>query len=121
MDNVTPASAPVVSTPVIAFEDFTKLDLRVGKILEAAAHPNADKLLVLKVDIGDRQVQIVAGIKQFYAPENIINKQVVVLTNLAARPLRGVESQGMVLAVKMSDTMGILTVDKDAPAGSKVS
>jgi len=108
------------SKPVISYDDFAKIELKTGKILEAAAHPDADKLLVLKVDVGDRQLQLVAGIKATYTPESLIGKTVIVLTNLAPRPLRGVESQGMVLAATTESGVRVLTVDGDALAGSPV-
>ena len=76
------------SKPMISYEDFAKIEFKTGKVLEATAHPDADKLLVLKVDIGDKQLQLVAGIKATYTPESLIGKTVVVLTNLAPRPLR---------------------------------
>lgn len=82
---------------VTTFEDFTKMDLRVGTILEAEKMPKADKLLVLKVDTGIDTRTIVSGIAEHFAPEDVIGKQVTVLANLAPRKLRGVESQGMIL------------------------
>ena len=81
----------------IQFDDFSKLDMRVGTIIEAEKMPKADKLLVLKVDTGLDQRTIVSGIAQSFAPEDIIGQQVTVLINLAPRKLRGVESQGMIL------------------------
>src|SRR5699024_2242386 len=79
------------------FEDFTKMDLRVGTIIEATKMPKADKLLVLKVDTGLDVRTIVSGIAESFKPEDIIGKKVTVLVNLAPRKLRGVESQGMIL------------------------
>ena len=81
----------------IQFDDFSKLDMRIGTIIEAEKMPKADKLLVLKVDTGLDQRTIVSGIAQSFAPEDIIGQQVTVLINLAPRKLRGVESQGMIL------------------------
>ena len=105
---------------MITYEDFTKLELRAGKILEAAAHPNADKLLVLKVDLGDKQVQLVAGIKLYYQPEALIGKNVVVLANLEPRQLRGVESQGMVLAAHDESGIKLLAIDGEIKPGSGI-
>jgi len=105
---------------MITYEDFTKLELRVGKVLAAEAHPNADKLLVLKVDIGEKQVQLVAGIKASYSPEQLIGKTVVVLANLEPRALRGVESQGMVLAATDVNGIRVATIDGEMTAGSIV-
>jgi methionyl-tRNA synthetase len=79
------------------FEDFSKLDLRVGTILEAEKMPKANKLLVLKVDTGIDMRTIVSGIAEHFSPEEVIGKRVTVLVNLAPRALRGVESQGMIL------------------------
>ena len=79
------------------FDDSTKLDMRVGTILEAEKMPKADRLLLLKVDTGIDTRTIVSGIAESFTPEEIIGKQVTVLVNLAPRKLRGVESQGMIL------------------------
>jgi len=83
--------------PTSTFEDFSKLDLRVGTILEAEKMPKANKLLVLKVDTGIDIRTIVSGIAEHFSPEEVIGKRVTVLVNLAPRALRGVESQGMIL------------------------
>ncbi len=90
------------------FDDFMKMDIRTGTILEAEKHPNADKLLVLKVDVGTDIRTIVSGIAQFYQPQELPGKQVTVLVNLAPRKLRGIESQGMILMAE--DTEGNLTM-----------
>jgi methionyl-tRNA synthetase len=82
---------------LIQFEDFYKMDLRVGTIIEAEKMPKANKLLVLKVDTGIDVRTIVSGIAESFKPEDIIGKRVTVLVNLAPRTLRGVESQGMIL------------------------
>ena len=82
----------------ITYDDFAKLELRVATIVEAKIHPNADKLLVLQVDLGGEKRQICAGIRAFYSPEQLVGKQVVVVANLEPRPLRGEISQGMLLA-----------------------
>jgi len=89
--------------PQIAYEDFAKLDLRVGTILSCEKHPKADKLLVFQVDMGSETRQIVSGIAQYYKPEETVGKQVVVVANLAPRKLRGVESQGMILFADKRD------------------
>ena len=107
----------------ISFEDFTKLDIRIGTILEAEKIPKTKKLLKLKVDVGIDTRTIVSGIAESFDPEKIIGQQVTVLVNLAPRKLRGVESQGMIL---MSDTPdGKLTfIEPDADSvnnGEKVS
>ena len=88
---------------LISYDDFAKMDIRIGTILEAEKMPKADKLLVLKVDTGIDKHTIVSGIAQSFAPEEIIGKKVTVLVNLAPRKLRGVESQGMILMVENSE------------------
>ena len=82
----------------VKYEDFAKLDLRVGKIIEAKDHPDADRLVVLQVDLGAEQRQIVAYIKKYYEPVQLLGKWIVVVTNLEPRTLRGVTSHGMLLA-----------------------
>ena len=88
---------------LISYDDFAKMDIRIGTILEAEKMPKADKLLVLKVDTGIDKRTIVSGIAQSFAPEEIIGKKVTVLVNLTPRKLRGVESQGMILMVENSE------------------
>ncbi|MCP4653426.1 MAG: hypothetical protein GY858_08615 [Candidatus Omnitrophica bacterium] len=105
---------------MITYQDFSKLELRVGKVLEVSDHPDADRLYVLKVDIGEKQVQLVAGIKQFYAPEDLENKLVVVLGNLEPKTVRGVESCGMLLAAKGGEKLTVLTTDTKVEPGSTV-
>src|SRR5580704_1896751 len=90
-----PAAPTVPAT--ITYEDFAKLDLRVATVVECIAHPNADKLLLLKVDIAGKQRQICAGLRAHYQPEQFIGKQVIVVANLAPRQMRGQISQGMLL------------------------
>ncbi|MEN2753651.1 methionine--tRNA ligase [Capnocytophaga sputigena] len=100
------ANAEVTVAPqkeLISYDDFAKMDIRIGTILEAEKMPKADKLLILKVDTGIDQRTIVSGIAQSFAPEEVIGKKVTVLVNLAPRKLRGVESQGMILMVENSE------------------
>ena len=89
--------------PLITYEDFEKMDIRIGTILSAAKMPKADKLLVLRVDTGIDERTIVSGIAQSFDPQEIVGKRVTVLANLAPRKLRGVESQGMILMVENSE------------------
>ena len=107
----------------ITFDDFAKIKLRVGKVIEAGPHPNADKLLVLKVDLGDEQRQLCAGIKGHYAPEDLVGANIVVVANLAPRMMRGVESQGMLLAASTPDKSQVilLTTREPIAPGSAVS
>ncbi len=116
------ADAPATPTP-IKYDDFAKLDLRIGRVAEAVAHPNADRLLVLKVDVGGEQRQVVAGIRGYYEPEQLVGKLVVILKNLEPRAMRGVESQGMILAASTDDRSQVilLSPSADIAPGSKVS
>ena len=114
----TEASKP--EEEFISIEDFQKVKLRVGKVIQAGPHPNADRLLVLKVDLGDEVRQVVAGIAQHYAPEDLVGKRVVVVANLKPSKLRVEISEGMVLAAVDGKDLGLITVDKDLPAGSIV-
>lgn len=104
---------------LIPYQDFEKLDLRVGKIVEAEKHPNADTLVVLTVDIGE-PVTVVAGIKQWYDPSDLVGKNVALLANLEPITLRGIQSKGMILAAKDEKGVSLLTVDRDVEAGSQV-
>ena len=95
----------------IKYDDFAKLELRVAKVLEARPHPNADKLVLLQIDVGDQQKQIVAGIRQHYAPEQLVGKLIVVVNNLEPALLRGETSNGMLLAATSEEKVIVLTVD----------
>lgn len=110
--------------PEITFDDFMKVDLRVGKIVEVSEHPNADKLLVVKVDLGSEVRTICAGIKAWYSPEQLLGRNIIVVANLAPRKLRGIESHGMLVAASNDDHSDviILTTEKDsAEPGSTCS
>jgi len=105
----------------ISYEDFSKLDIRIGTIKEATPHPNADKLIILKIDEGKEEPrQLVAGIKGYYKEEEIIGKKIVFLANLEPKPLRGEVSNGMILAAVERDSLALLTVDRDIPNNAKV-
>ncbi|MBZ4044069.1 methionine--tRNA ligase [Flavobacterium hibisci] len=107
---------------LIQFEDFAKMDIRIGTILEAEKMPKANKLLVLKVDTGIDVRTIVSGIAESFSPEEIIGKRVSVLANLAPRALRGVESQGMILMTTNAEgKLVFVNPDADAPNGSTVN
>jgi methionyl-tRNA synthetase len=126
MPDPAPAPAPAPPPPpaapaTITIDDFRKIVLKVGKVVEAATHTNANKLLVLKVDIGGEIRQVVSGIRQWYAPEQLVGKSVILVANLAPAQLRGVESQGMVLAASSGDQVILLSPEKEAAPGSKVS
>ncbi len=117
---MAPEAPPTPAVPTITYDDFAKIQLRVGRIVEAAPHPDADRLLCLKVDIGEAAPRsIVAGIRARFAPEALLGRQIVVVANLAPRKLRGVESHGMLLAASDGDLLVDL-VSVDAPPGSVV-
>jgi methionyl-tRNA synthetase len=105
---------------MISYEDFSKLEMKIGKVLEVEDHPNADKLYVLKVNIGDKEIQLVAGLKNHYSAEDLKGKNVVVLTNLEPRQLRGVESQGMVLAAQSNDKVCVIGPLDEIEPGSVI-
>ena len=112
--------------PIVSFEEFLKLDLRIAKVVEASDHPNADKLIVMTIDLGGEQRQIIAGLKDWYTAEQLVGKSLVVVTNLAPRKMRGLESNGMLLAASTGEypnfeDVVVLTTDREVPAGSPVS
>lgn len=106
----------------ITKEDFDKLDLRIGKILEVEDHPNANKLYVLKVDLNEPQLRtIIAGLKPYYKKEDLLNKKAVFVANLEPTNLRGIESDGMILAADNNQGKVIfLVTEKDIEVGSKI-
>jgi methionyl-tRNA synthetase len=106
---------------MISIEDFKKMELRIARIKEVADHPNADKLYVITLDLGDRTKQVVAGIKHDYEKEALIGKQVVVVDNLAPAVLRGVESQGMLLAARDEQGIVIISPERQVTLGSAVN
>lgn len=106
----------------ISINDFKRAELRTAKVLEAKPHPNADKLLLLKVDVGREQPkQIVAGIRKHYEPEQLVGRTIVIVDNLEPAMLRGEESQGMLLAASVGDRVMLLRPDADdVPGGCEV-
>ena len=106
--------------PEITYDDFSKLDLRIATILSAREHPNADKLLLLQIDLGDDQRQIVAGIRGHYEPDALVGRQIVVLTNLEEAMLRGEESAGMLLAASDGDGVVLLRPDRECKPGAGI-
>jgi methionyl-tRNA synthetase len=105
---------------MISIEDFRKVELKIATVKSAEPHPNADRLLVLQVDLGSEQRQICAGIRNHYNAEDLVGKQVVVVANLETAKLRGLESQGMLLAAS-DDGRVIINPEKPVQAGAKVS
>ena len=105
----------------IKYEDFAKAELVIGTIVEAKLHPNADKLLVLAVNIGTETRQIVAGISKHYTPEELKGQQIVVVLNLEPRALRGEMSHGMLLATSDDEgNLALIQPGKIMKAGSRV-
>lgn len=100
--------------------EFQKLELRVAEVKQAEKVEGADRLLKLQVDLGDETRQIVAGIAQHYTPEQLIGKQVVIVTNLKPATIRGVESRGMLLAASDEGGLSIVIPEKERQAGAKV-
>lgn len=115
------AKEVVMGKPEITIDDFDKVELKVAKVIEAKKHPDADKLLVLKVKIGEEERQIVSGIKKWYEPSDLIGKKVVVCTNLKPVKLRGVESKGMILAAANDDEFTIVSTLQDIDDGAVIS
>src|SRR3989344_1411129 len=97
---------------MITLEEFQKLDLRVGTITEVKNHPEADRLYILKVNFGEEERQLVAGLKEFYEEKELLKKQVIVVMNLQPVKFMGVESQGMLLAAGGKNQVAVLTTDK---------
>lgn len=105
---------------MITIEEFAKVELRVATIKTVEPHPNADRLLVLKIDLGDEERQLVAGIRAHYTPEELVGKQIVVVANLQPVTLRGVESQGMLLAASDGERVIVLSPEKAVTPGAKI-
>ncbi|NLX24091.1 MAG: methionine--tRNA ligase subunit beta [Phycisphaerae bacterium] len=108
---------------VIQYDDFAKVKLRVARVIEAHDHPRADKLIVLKIDLGTEQRQICAGLRGQYEAAALVGRNIIVVTNLAPRMMRGEESNGMLLAASNADHTRVilLTPDADIEPGSAVS
>lgn len=110
-----------IVTQTIPYAEFAKIELKVGTVTEATDIEGSEKLLMLKVDLGEESPrQVLAGVKEWYKPEDFIGKQVVVVANLEPRKMMGLESQGMMLAADSGDGPVFLTVPKEVPAGTKV-
>ena len=119
------AKAPAAEqADVITIDDFAKVDLRVAVVLAAERVPKTEKLLKLDLDRGSEQRTIVSGIAEFYAPEALVGKRIVVVANLKPARIRGVESRGMLLAAggrAPGEELGLVTLDSDIPPGTRVS
>ena len=105
---------------MITIEEFKKLNLRVARIKEIIDHPNADKLYIVRVMIGEEEREVVAGIKKGYTKEELLGKLVVVVENLEPAVIRGVESKGMILAAQDGETLAVISPDRPVAPGSLV-
>jgi len=105
---------------LVSYQDFSKLDLRVAQITSAKRVEGADKLLVLEIDLGGEKRQIVAGIAQYYSSDELVGTQIVVVANLQPKKIRGLWSQGMLLAADVDGRPVLLRPDRQVPPGSKV-
>jgi len=115
------AEKPAAAAPeLIGIEDFGKVQLRVGRIVAAERVEKSDKLVKLQVDIGTETRQVVAGIGKQYAPEQLLDKSIVIVVNLKPAKLMGVESQGMLLAASAGDVLSVVTPDREIKPGAKV-
>ena len=105
---------------MLTFDDFKKMELKVALIESVEPHPNADKLYVLGVKVGEMRKNLVAGIRPFYTPDELKGKKIVIVNNLAPATIRGIESQGMLLAASEGDQLAVLTLERDIPDGANV-
>ena len=119
-----PEQPKIEHLPEIVYEDFSKLELRVGTVLSCEAHPKADKLLVFRLDFGGEERTIVSGLAKYYKPDELIGQNVCAVLNLAPRKLRGIESQGMLLTASRTNEKGeeeVKVLTSPLPAGSLIS
>lgn len=105
----------------ITIDDFAKIEFKVAEIIEAKGHPKADKLLILQLKVGEEQRQVVSGIKEYYAPEDLVGKKVVIVSNLKPIKLRGEESKGMVLAAEKDGKLTLVSTLEDIESGAIIS
>jgi len=129
--STSPVAEPAAGSPtqtetpaapqLISIDDFVKVELRVAQILVAERIPKADKLLRLEVDLGYEKRQILAGIAQYYEPEKLIGRKIVIAANLAPRKMRGLESNGMLLAASLPDGAPVLAgFLEEVPLGARL-
>lgn len=105
---------------MVSIKEFQQIEFVIAKIKEVKEHPNADRLYVVKVDLGNEERQLVAGIRQAYTPEELIGKSVVIASNLDPATIRGEESQGMILAASDENGLAVLVPDREIALGSRV-
>lgn len=108
-----------VYVEVVPFEEFARLELRVARVKAVVPHPNADRLYLLTIEAGEERT-IVAGIRAHYTPEQLLGRNIIVVWNLEPAVIRGVPSQGMMLAAQDGNEVSLLTTDKPLAAGSRV-
>lgn len=113
-------SAREVVIETVAFQDFAKLQLRTAKVLSVEPHPDAERLYLIKIDGGDEERQLVAGLRPYYEPDELAGKTIVVVWNLEPAKIRGQVSQGMLLAAQEGDTVSVLSPDKPISPGQQV-
>jgi tRNA-binding protein len=106
---------------LVGIEDFLKLDIRLAKVLSAERVEGSEKLIKLRVSLGDEERTLVAGIAKHYTPEALIGKSILILANLKPRKIMGIESQGMVLALSDGEGLSLIVPDRDLKEGAKVS
>ena len=106
---------------MISIDEFKNVEIKVAKILDVQDHPNADRLYVIKVNVGDEERQIVGGVKSHYDKDSLIGKSILVVANLAPANLRGQESHGMLLAARTEDDLIVISPDRDIPPGIRLS
>lgn len=114
----SPTTPPATSKPLVSVEDLQKLDLRIGTITAAEKVPNADKLLRLEVDFGSEKRQILTAMALFFPPEHFVGKQMAFLLNLPPRTIRGLQSQGMILAADVEGKPFLLIAESKTPDGA---
>jgi methionyl-tRNA synthetase len=120
LEKPAPQFAKVEVSKSNEFQQFSALNLKVGKVLDVQPHPNADKLYLMKVDIG-KTITMVSGLKQFYTADQLKTKTLIIVTNLEPATIRGIKSEGMLLAAEEGNKLALLTPEKDLPAGTQVS
>lgn len=121
-DNLQPATEvePVKEKEYVTIEEFARLDLRVAQIIACEKMEKADKLLIMRVKVGEEERTVVAGIARHYEPEQLIGKKVVIVANLKPTKLRGTLSEGMILAASDADNVEVLMIQSDISAGNRV-
>ena len=105
---------------MVSIEEFKKLELKIAEIVSVTVHPNADKLYVIRLKVGEVEKSIVAGIRPFYGEEELRGKKIVIVDNMAPATIRGVESQGMLLAASDDNTLSLVVPERPMASGSSI-